>query len=1153
MNTIKKLFLSFMVCILLFSTVGTAYAEQNGQVNSLSFIDVPKTHWAYKEMMYMAENKIITGYGNGYFGAADPITREHLAAFLYRYLKPQDSTNNPFVDIGDSNFKKEILALTARGIFSVNAEKKFNPKNNMTRAEMATVLVKTFDLKPQGNVEFTDMKGHWANEYVKILAGNNITSGTGDGNFNPNGIVTREQFSMFLYKAIMAVSGTKNNEAVGWVKENENWYYYEKDGSKRTETFTLDGIEYEFFKDGRLFEGKKQVGNEWLHYKEPGKLQTGWSFSGTAWSYIRDGKYATGAITYQGKQFEINKYGEMEKGWITLRSKIKRMYPKPETKFLLESKPVKDGDILEVIGKQGIWYQVKYQGDIGYVRIFDSVVLGENPTRSWDVIKEGTSLTRFMLTEYKKDPEKYFPPNVIKNQEKELHELTENVNTVYYDFQQLKSMLLFDNAKGWVQEEGKWTYYLKNGSHVTGLQTIDNKQYYFGPDGFMQTGWIDIGGAKYYANKSGALQKGIQYIDGKMHYFDKSGILSRGMQQVDGKPYYFSYESEPKSGWMKSEYDWYLLHPSGALQTGDFTYKDKVFSFNKDGEMIKGWITLESLVKKVYPEPDLKKVLRAKHVNNGELIEVTGKVGSWYEVKYKGEKGYVRIHDAIIFDQEAKTPLSLLDGKLKIFEGVFNYIKSDEPLLNNTLKTLQDLENSTIDSIELWNNVAKDAEDAKRDLEEQKKQILEFDQKMKVLQQKLKNDWDRLTKEEMRQLIEMFQADAERAGIYGEERANHFSEQILRRSHEMVRFMEEVEKSLTQMVEFNNQIYDVTREEIQRVGKFQDQFNVYLKQTTDAFHELAESHKRIQQVLHDNGTFEDLGNIATSTIRLKHSIDAAKPGMEELVQVTRKNVPVIAKDLQAFQERVPGIYTDVNTGLDFGNAFMDTASKVVRHKYNIPAAANNVGNIDLSNALRDLGGNPSRIYNSANDGDLSFILDITPGIGTGKEIGQLIKGEDLVTGRKYGPEDYGWGTLAVVSGGTTRVVGKVVGKIGDLEKKGKALEAAAKGGRSGEIVLDKVQTYEQARNKALSLLGDLGVDSQPFIGTMEKSAGYGKIVGRETADHKARWRLDYDPSKGMHINVEDFRNGKKDKAIKYAIPFEGDEETFKSLLKYLNK
>ncbi|EJR92896.1 S-layer homology domain-containing protein [Bacillus mycoides] len=219
MKVIKKLFLSFLTCILLFSTLGTTFAEQNSQGNSLAFIDVPKTHWAYKEMMYMAENKIITGYGNGYFGATDPITREHLAAFLYRYLKPQDSTNNPFVDIGNSGFKKEILALTARGIFSVNAEKKFNPKNNMTRAELAVVLVKAFDLKPQGNVEFTDMEGHWANEYVKILAGNQIASGTGDGNFNPNGYVTREQFSMFLYRTIMKVTDMKNNESVATYKE----------------------------------------------------------------------------------------------------------------------------------------------------------------------------------------------------------------------------------------------------------------------------------------------------------------------------------------------------------------------------------------------------------------------------------------------------------------------------------------------------------------------------------------------------------------------------------------------------------------------------------------------------------------------------------------------------------------------------------------------------------------------------------------------------------------------------------------------------------------------------------------------------------------------------------------------------------------------
>lgn len=1126
MNTIKKIFLSFMVCILLFSTVGTAYAEQNGQVNSLSFIDVPKTHWAYKEMMYMAENKIITGYGNGYFGAADPITREHLAAFLYRYLKPQDSTNNPFVDIGDSNFKKEILSLTARGIFSVNAEKKFNPKNNMTRAEMATVLVKTFDLKPQGNVEFTDMKGHWANEYVKILAGNNITSGTGDGNFNPNGIVTREQFSMFLYRTIMKVTDMQNDESVGWVKEKENWYYYNKDGSKQTDNITLDGIEYSFFKDGRLFQGSKQVGKDTLYYSEPGKLKTGWSFSATSWSYLKDGKYVTGIFTYQGKPFEINKYGDMEKGWITLRSAVKRIYPKPETKFLLKSKPVKDGDVLEVISKQGLWYQVKYQGEIGYVRILESVIIGESPVRSWDVTKEAMNLSHFMITEYHKDPEKYFPKNIEKKFDKQLDsDLTLLANELQW-IDQLKEALYLDNKQGWVQEEGKWTYYKKDGQRITGFQSIDGKRYYFGTDGFMQTGWVHTNGYDYYLGTDGVVQTGIQHIDGKIYYFGPLGHVQSGFTHVDGKPYYFDASHESRNGWMKQEFNWYLLQPSGALQTGDFTYKDKKFSFNQDGELIKGWVTLESLVKKVYPEPDLKKALRAKSVNKGEVIEVVGKVGSWYEVNYQGEKGYVRIHDAIIFDQEAKSPLTLLDGKVKIFEGVLNYLKNDETYINNTIKILEEEQQHWVDQAENLENLSRDINDAKQDVQYKIQVMKESHDKLQELVNAMKGDIKNLTVTQRKELVKLLGADGKELLDFGVETYS---------------FILQYYESLIEAYVGYYQALDVVAA---KAIECQNEINKDIHQITLNMQELSKGL---------SGAITDLGPVVNSSIRLKHSIEEAKPGMEELVQVTRKNVPVIAQDLQVLDEKIPGFFTDFNMGIDLANIFMDSANKIASHKVDVSAAARNIGNIDLSSALYDLGGDPSRIYNRANDGDLSFVLGITPIIGTGKEIGQLIKGEDLVTGQKYSPDDYAWGTLAVVSGGTTRVVGKVVGKIGDLEKKGKALEAAAKGGRSGEIVLDKVQTYEQARNKAMSLLGDFGADSQPFIGTMEKSAGYGKIVGRETADHKARWRLDYDPSKGMHINVEDFRNGKKDKAIKYAIPFEGDEETFKSLLKYLNK
>ncbi|OIS68569.1 hypothetical protein A4A36_12880 [Bacillus subtilis] len=107
--------------------------------------------------------------------------------------------------------------------------------------------------------------------------------------------------------------------------------------------------------------------------------------------------------------------------------------------------------------------------------------------------------------------------------------------------------------------------------------------------------------------------------------------------------------------------------------------------------------------------------------------------------------------------------------------------------------------------------------------------------------------------------------------------------------------------------------------------------------------------------------------------------------------------------------------------------------------------------------------------------------------------------------------------------------------------------------KSREVALPKVDTYEQARNEALNLIGDLGIDSKPFIGTLSKSAGFGKVTGRMSGDNKVLWRLDYDPEKGPHINVEDYRNGKGDKAKKYYIPFNGNEDTYKSLLKHLNK
>ena len=117
----------------------------------------------------------------------------------------------------------------------------------------------------------------------------------------------------------------------------------------------------------------------------------------------------------------------------------------------------------------------------------------------------------------------------------------------------------------------------------------------------------------------------------------------------------------------------------------------------------------------------------------------------------------------------------------------------------------------------------------------------------------------------------------------------------------------------------------------------------------------------------------------------------------------------------------------------------------------------------------------------------------------------------------------------------------------------RVLSGAGEAGKGVEQVLPKVKSYEQARNQAMDILGDLGMDSKQVYGRLKASAGNGKVIGRQTADNKALWRLDYDTNKGIHINIVDFRNGKGVNAIKQVIPFEGDEALFKALLKHLNK
>ncbi|WP_341518437.1 S-layer homology domain-containing protein [Bacillus paramobilis] len=169
------------------------------------FIDVPKDHWSENAINYLAKNGLVKGYGDGRFGFGDNVTRGQVASLISRHLNLGDvQGSSMFTDTKGDMFEKDIEKVSRMGIMVGNGAGKFRPKDSLTRYEMAVVLTNAFNLDMKGNENFVDVpKGHWAYDYTRILYGNKISAGTGNGEFAGDAVVKREQYMQFLYNEMI--------------------------------------------------------------------------------------------------------------------------------------------------------------------------------------------------------------------------------------------------------------------------------------------------------------------------------------------------------------------------------------------------------------------------------------------------------------------------------------------------------------------------------------------------------------------------------------------------------------------------------------------------------------------------------------------------------------------------------------------------------------------------------------------------------------------------------------------------------------------------------------------------------------------------------------------------------------------------------------
>lgn len=188
---------------------------------AVPFADVPAGAPFYADIQWMSGQGITTGSlqpdGSVLFRPGDPVSREAVAAFLYRAAGSPAFTApsvSPFVDVAvTAPFYKEITWLAARGISTgyptAGGQVQFRPAESVSRQAMAAFLYRSRGnpmFTPPASSPFGDVAtSHPFYKEIAWLAAMKISTGVDVGggrfDFQPDAAVSRQAAAAFLHRA----------------------------------------------------------------------------------------------------------------------------------------------------------------------------------------------------------------------------------------------------------------------------------------------------------------------------------------------------------------------------------------------------------------------------------------------------------------------------------------------------------------------------------------------------------------------------------------------------------------------------------------------------------------------------------------------------------------------------------------------------------------------------------------------------------------------------------------------------------------------------------------------------------------------------------------------------------------------------------------
>lgn len=203
------------------SRCGNTEGSCDGGANcpSKPYHDVDTGRWYHEGIDYAIAHGLMNGVGNGMFEPESSMTRAMLVTVLWRYAGSPAGWENPFTDVLNGSWFTQAVAWAAEnGIVNGVGNNKFEPDSNITREQMAAILFRYaamsgFDTSARGNLDQYPDRGDvsgYAVEPLSWAVAEGLIKGTDNGNgilLDPQGNATRAQVATIIMRFIRTAAG----------------------------------------------------------------------------------------------------------------------------------------------------------------------------------------------------------------------------------------------------------------------------------------------------------------------------------------------------------------------------------------------------------------------------------------------------------------------------------------------------------------------------------------------------------------------------------------------------------------------------------------------------------------------------------------------------------------------------------------------------------------------------------------------------------------------------------------------------------------------------------------------------------------------------------------------------------------------------------